>query len=93
MSDVTRSAPESSSLIPFAEQRHPFESLTAQERAVFDVLAANTSRVLSRQEIARRAGLAELNDRRCDSLIVGIRRQVGAERVRTVRRRGWMLVA
>jgi DNA-binding response OmpR family regulator len=67
--------------------------LTAQERAVFEVLAANSGRVLSRQELARRAGLAELSPRRCDSLIVGIRRGVGADRVRTVRRRGWMLVA
>jgi DNA-binding response OmpR family regulator len=59
---------------------------------VFEVLAANRGRVLSRQEIARRAGLGDLSPRRCDSLIVGIRRRVGADRVRTVRRRGWMLV-
>jgi hypothetical protein len=49
--------------------------------------------VLSRQELARRAGLADLSARRCDSLIVGIRRRVGADCIRTVRRRGWMLVA
>jgi len=67
--------------------------LTAQERAVFEVLSANRGRVLSRQELARRAGLTELSPRRCDSLIVGIRRRVGADSVRTVRRRGWMLVA
>ena len=60
---------------------------------MFEVLVANRGRVLSRQEIARRAGLGDLGPRRCDSLIVGIRRGVGAERVRTVRRRGWMLVA
>ena len=59
---------------------------------MFEVLAANRGRVLSRQEIARRAGLGDLSPRRCDSLIVGIRRRVGADRVRTVRRRGWMLV-
>jgi DNA-binding response OmpR family regulator len=77
---------------PTAEQTHPLE-LTPQERAVFHVLTANAGRVLSRQELARRAGLADLSPRRCDSLIVGIRRQVGADTVRTVRRRGWMLVA
>lgn len=60
---------------------------------MFQVLADNTGRVLSRQELARRAGLADLSSRRCDSLIVGIRRGVGHDRVRTVRRRGWMLVA
>ena len=59
---------------------------------MFRVLAANAGRVMSRQELARRAGLSALSTRRCDSLIVGIRRRVGADRVRTVRRRGWMLV-
>ena len=60
---------------------------------MYEVLAGNVGRVLSRAEIARRAGIADLSVRRCDSLIVGIRRRVGAERVLTVRRRGWMLVA
>ncbi len=60
---------------------------------MFDVLAANSGRVTSRQELARRAGLGELSARRCDSLSVGIRRRVGAGQIQTVRRRGWMLVA
>ena len=60
---------------------------------MYDVLADNAGRVLSRAELARRAGIADLSVRRCDSLIVGIRRHVGSDRVRTVRRRGWMLVA
>ena len=67
--------------------------LTPQEQAVYAVLSDNAGRVLSRAEIARRAGIADLSDRRCDSLIVGIRRQIGADHVRTVRRRGWMLDA
>ena len=66
--------------------------LTPQERAVFHVLERNAGRVLSRYEIARSAGLGELSPRRCDSLIVGVRRVVGPDRIRTVRRRGWMLV-
>lgn len=60
---------------------------------MFEVLAAHAGRVLSRHELARQAGLSDLSPRRCDSLIVGIRRCIGADRVRTVRRRGWMLVA
>ena len=60
---------------------------------MFEVLEQHRGRVLSRQEIARRAGIADLSARRCDSLIVGIRRRVGRDRIRTVRRRGWMLVA
>lgn len=71
---------------------HPLEHLTPQERAVFEVLVENSGRVLSRAELARRAGIADLSARRCDSLIVGIRRRIGHDRVRTVRRRGWMLV-
>ncbi len=60
---------------------------------MYQVLESNAGRVLSRAELARRAGIADLSARRCDSLIVGIRRRIGADRVRTVRRRGWMLVA
>jgi DNA-binding response OmpR family regulator len=74
------------------QDSHPLEHLTPQERAVYEVLAAQAGRVLSRSEISRRAGIADLSDRRCDSLIVGIRRRVGADAIRTVRRRGWMLV-
>jgi len=59
---------------------------------VYTVLAANAGKVVSRTEIARQAGISELSDRRCDSLIVGIRRRIGADRIVTVRRRGWMLV-
>lgn len=59
---------------------------------MFHVLEANRGRVVSRHELARRAGIAELSPRRADSLIVGIRRQIGSDRVRTVRRRGWLLV-
>lgn len=72
---------------------HPLEQLTPQERAVYDVLAQHGGRVLGRAELARRAGIADLGARRCDSLIVGIRRCLGPDAVRTVRRRGWMLVA
>ncbi len=59
---------------------------------MYIVLSDNAGRVMSRGEIARRAGLADLSTRRCDSLIVGIRRELGPDRIRTVRRRGWMLV-
>jgi hypothetical protein len=47
--------------------------------------------VLSRNELARRAGLGNVSARRADSLIVGIRRSLGPDRIRTVRRRGWAL--
>ena len=55
------------------------------------VLLANRRRVIGRRELARLAGLAELNQRRCDSVLVGVRRELGADSIVTVRSRGWML--
>lgn len=55
------------------------------------VLLAHQGRVLGRRELARQAGLGELSERRCDSVLVGIRRALGPESIRTVRSRGWML--
>lgn len=57
------------------------------------VLVANDRRVVSRREIARAAGLTDLSERRCDSLLVGVRRALGADAVVTVRSRGWMLAS
>ena len=83
---MTRPAPVSGHGAP------PLAPLTAQERAVYDVLVNHAGKVISRSEIAREAGISDLNARRCDSLIVGIRRCIGADRIVTVRRRGWMMV-
>ena len=68
-------------------------SLGAQERAVLTVLLENHNRVVGRRELARQAGLAGLNERRCDSLLVGLRRVLGGDAIVTVRSRGWMLNA
>jgi DNA-binding winged helix-turn-helix (wHTH) protein len=65
--------------------------LGEQEQSVLSVLLANRGRVISRRELARRAGLADLSERRCDSLLVAIRRALGPNSVVTVRSRGWML--
>ena len=65
--------------------------LGEHELAVLRVLVENTGRVVGRLELARRAGLAQLGERRTDSLLVGIRRVLGATSIRTVRGRGWML--
>ena len=61
--------------------------LGEQEQSVLSVLLVNRGRVISRRELARRAGLANLSERRCDSLLVSIRRALGPESVVTVRSR------
>ena len=83
---MTRPAPAS------GHRAIPLALFTPLYRPVYDVLAEHAGKVISRSEIAREAGIGNLNVRRCDSLIVGIRRCVGAERIVTVRRRGWMIV-
>jgi len=65
--------------------------LGPNELAVLQVFLESHNRVVSRTEINRRAGLAGMNERRCDSILVSLRRVLGAESIRTVRGRGWML--
>jgi len=69
----------------------PLGHLGTQERAVLLALAEDAGKVVSRRELARRIGIENLSERRCDSLIVGVRRVLGPGAIRTVRSRGWML--
>jgi DNA-binding response OmpR family regulator len=66
-------------------------SLAGPEVIVLAVLLTFAGRVVSRELIARKSGLRECSQRRVDSLLVGIRKAVGADAIRTVRGRGWML--
>jgi DNA-binding response OmpR family regulator len=65
--------------------------LGGSERAVLGVLVEAPGRVLSRGELARRAGLRQLSERRVDAVMVTLRRILGDDSISTVRRRGWML--
>lgn len=65
--------------------------LSAQELAVLRALHDSMGRVISRRELARKVGIADRNERRCDSLLVGLRRVLGPHAITTVRSRGWML--
>lgn len=69
----------------------PLGHLGAQERAVLLALAEDAGKVVSRRELARRIGVENLSERRCDSILVGVRRVLGPDAIRTVRSRGWML--
>ncbi len=64
-------------------------ALSSHEAAVLGVLAATSHRVVGRGELQRRAGLAHLTPRRCDALLVGLRRACGPGVIVTVRGRGW----
>lgn len=61
------------------------------ERAVLDILQAANGRVVSRHELARRAGLRDASPRRADAILVQLRRSLGDDAIRTVRGRGWQL--
>jgi DNA-binding response OmpR family regulator len=71
----------------------PDGPLSDAERAVLGALVAVGGRVISRAELAERSGLSDLSERRVDSILVGLRRQIGTDAIVTVRARGWRIAA
>ncbi len=65
--------------------------LGTQELALLRALINCSGRVVGRRELARLAGMTALHERRCDSLLVSIRKTLGSDSIRTVRGRGWIL--
>ena len=60
--------------------------LTERELAVLQAL--QRSPVVSRADLIRDAGLADLSARRCESLIMALRRILGSDAIINLRRRG-----
>ena len=58
---------------------------------MFAVLASAEGRVVPRRELMRRAGLNDCSPRRCDAVLVGLRRALGDDAIQNVRGRGWRL--
>lgn len=65
--------------------------LSEREAAVLGVLASG--KVVSRAELIRDADLGDLSARRCESVIMNLRRILGPDSIVNLRRRGWRLVA
>ena len=82
--------PVSSSII-VATPSTEAPGLSTQELAVLGALVACAGRVVSRHELARRSGLTDRSERRCDAILVQLRRHLGTNAIRTVRSRGWLL--
>lgn len=68
-------------------------ALSTQEVAMLRAFALAGGRVMGRHELQRRIGLGHRHPRRCDSLVVQLRRALGSEAIVTVRGRGWRCVA
>jgi DNA-binding response OmpR family regulator len=70
---------------------HVRARLGTQELIVLEILVQARGRVVSRCELRRRAGLAAASERRCDVVLVGLRRALEPGAVQNVRGRGWRL--
>ena len=65
--------------------------LSEREMAVLRALGKGA--VVSRADLIRDAGLGDLSARRCESLIMALRRILGSDTIVNLRRRGWRLAA
>ena len=65
-------------------------TLSHRSAAVLEALADGT--VVSREQLIRHAGLHDLSQRRCEGIIVELRKALGPDAIVNVRRRGWRLV-
>lgn len=68
----------------------PVSPLSDKDRAVLRVLVERAGKVTDRISLNKLAGLTG-TPRRCETILVTLRRALGDEAIVTIRRRGWML--
>ena len=68
----------------------PVSPLSDKDRAVLQVLVERAGKVTDRISLNRLAGLTG-TPRRCETILVTLRRVLGDDAIVTIRRRGWML--
>ncbi|NQW60774.1 hypothetical protein HQ459_08320 [bacterium] len=64
--------------------------LSEADLAVLRVLVHRAGRITSREDLNKLAGLSG-SQRRCEAVLVNLRRALGDGAIVTIRRRGWML--
>ena len=65
-------------------------ALTEADLSVLRVLVARSGRITNRDDLNKLAGLSG-SQRRCEAVLVNLRKALGDEAIVTIRRRGWML--
>jgi len=65
-------------------------ALSEVDLAVLRVLVHRAGRITSREDLNKLAGLSG-SQRRCEAVLVNLRRALGDGAIVTIRRRGWML--
>lgn len=72
-------------------QGHGGHKLTDADISVLRVMVRQEGRVTGRETLTRMAGLDSASARRVDACLVALRRVLGADAIRSVRQRGWIL--
>lgn len=73
------------------DDQDPLSSLSPVDRRILNALVQQEGRVTSRDTLMRLAAVESETNRRVDVSMVAIRRVLGADAIKTVRQRGWML--
>jgi DNA-binding winged helix-turn-helix (wHTH) protein len=67
-----------------------FDALSEADLAVLRVLVDRSGKITSRDDLNKLAGLNG-SQRRCEAVLVNLRKALGDGAIVTIRRRGWML--